>query len=314
MQNYKKDTIVVSRDALCDKALNLIETQGFPVVIADDIKGVEHQNKKVRLSLSSAVKADVAADPDEASGAQIVPSGAHRGCLPPLGAQSEPSEASKETDQNADPNAVIQKTGETKPLFTPSSAFFSSGSMGNGKFMQAAVALSTLSGPTVTMPADKGVGASVAAETNSASAHVPVSAEAFTVPTNADAPAAAETPKSAVMTTAVTGLAATTHAPVATKPNPPKKPPTAYLLFSASIRAGLKEQNPGATLGSLAKISGAMWADMEKSDKAPFVSQAEAAQRSYTDAMKAYVEQHGPVLAKVNKRKQEEAQLGDENM
>lgn len=213
MQNYKKDTIVVSRDALCDKALNLIETQGFPVVIADDIKGVEHQNKKVRLSLSSAVKADVAADPDEASGAQIVPSGA----------QSEPSEASKETDQNADPNAVIQKTGETKPLFTPSSAFFSSGSMGNGKFMQAAVALSTLSGPTVTMPADKGVGASVAAETNSASAHVPVSAEAFTVPTNADAPAAAETPKSAVMTTAVTGLAATTHAPVATKPNPPKK-------------------------------------------------------------------------------------------
>jgi len=68
----------------------------------------------------------------------------------------------------------------------------------------------------------------------------------------------------------------------------PKRPQTAYFLFTAARRAAVKEANPDAKVTEIAKLLGAEWKALSAEEKAPFVEKAETAKAAYTAAMATY--------------------------
>jgi len=68
----------------------------------------------------------------------------------------------------------------------------------------------------------------------------------------------------------------------------PKRPQTAYFLFTAARRAAVKEANPEAKVTEIAKLLGAEWKALSVEEKAPFVAKAEEAKAAYTAAMATY--------------------------
>jgi hypothetical protein len=60
----------------------------------------------------------------------------------------------------------------------------------------------------------------------------------------------------------------------------PKKPPTAFVLFSAEHRPTIVKAHPGASFGDVAKMVGKAWREAEPSEKLKFSKQAEVAKRA----------------------------------
>ena len=78
----------------------------------------------------------------------------------------------------------------------------------------------------------------------------------------------------------------------------PKKPQSAFFLFSASKRPELMEksraENDGKVdIGAIGKALGALWGEMTEEEKAPFAKQQLEAAAAYEDAMKKYVAEGG---------------------
>jgi hypothetical protein len=48
---------------------------------------------------------------------------------------------------------------------------------------------------------------------------------------------------------------------------PPKRPPTAYMMFTSERRQKAKEDNPHSTFGELGKILGELWAKLPDPQK-----------------------------------------------
>jgi hypothetical protein len=53
-------------------------------------------------------------------------------------------------------------------------------------------------------------------------------------------------------------------------PNAPKRPMSAYFLFMNAERAGVRKENPEASIGEIAKIMGKMWGEIAPADKTKF--------------------------------------------
>jgi len=51
----------------------------------------------------------------------------------------------------------------------------------------------------------------------------------------------------------------------------PKRATTAFFFYTADIRPQVKEENPGLSVGELAKIHGKMWKALSDEDKAPYL-------------------------------------------
>ncbi|KAG7461804.1 hypothetical protein MATL_G00194980 [Megalops atlanticus] len=71
-------------------------------------------------------------------------------------------------------------------------------------------------------------------------------------------------------------------------PNAPKRPPSAFFLFCSEHRSALKNENPGITIGEIAKKLGEMWAKQSAKDKAPFEQKAAKLREKYEKEVAAY--------------------------
>jgi len=71
-------------------------------------------------------------------------------------------------------------------------------------------------------------------------------------------------------------------------PNAPKQPMNAYMLYSNSIRAKIREENPGMSLGDVAKEIGSRYKTISADEKAKWQGKADAAKEVYKNEMAKY--------------------------
>jgi hypothetical protein len=71
-------------------------------------------------------------------------------------------------------------------------------------------------------------------------------------------------------------------------PNAPKRPMSAYFLYSNAIRNSVKEQNPDAKFGDIAKIISAQYKELTESELAGWQKKADADKERYQAEMEAY--------------------------
>ena len=70
--------------------------------------------------------------------------------------------------------------------------------------------------------------------------------------------------------------------------NAPKRPLSAFFLFSDVHRAKIKEQNPAFSIFDVSKELGKLWAEMDSNEKAKFKMEATEAKTKYDVEMSAY--------------------------
>ncbi|KAJ3162682.1 Non-histone chromosomal protein 6 [Geranomyces michiganensis] len=73
-------------------------------------------------------------------------------------------------------------------------------------------------------------------------------------------------------------------------PNAPKKPLSAFMIFSQENRARIKDENPEATFGQIGKLLGAAWKDLNDEDRATYTSKQEKAKKQYENDVASYKE------------------------
>ena len=71
-------------------------------------------------------------------------------------------------------------------------------------------------------------------------------------------------------------------------PNAPKRPLSAFLMFSQAVRADIKASMPHLTFSELATEIGSQWRSLCAEDKQPYLAAAEKNKALYTEEMKAY--------------------------
>ncbi|KAL4426532.1 hypothetical protein ABPG77_008390 [Micractinium sp. CCAP 211/92] len=71
-------------------------------------------------------------------------------------------------------------------------------------------------------------------------------------------------------------------------PNAPKRATTAYFYYQQDHRQRVKEANPGAGIGDIAKLLGAEWKALTAEEKAPYEERARADKARYEQEQAAY--------------------------
>jgi hypothetical protein len=76
------------------------------------------------------------------------------------------------------------------------------------------------------------------------------------------------------------------------KSDKPKRPTTAYLIFSNDNRDSIKEKNPNMKVTDIAKVLGGMWREMGDDEKQPYVDRAEQEKERYHRELKEWEHEH----------------------
>ncbi|XP_028832101.1 high mobility group protein B2a [Denticeps clupeoides] len=71
-------------------------------------------------------------------------------------------------------------------------------------------------------------------------------------------------------------------------PNAPKRPPSAFFLFCSDHRPKVKGENPGITIGEIAKKMGEMWSKLGSKEKTPYEQKAQKLKEKYDKDIAAY--------------------------
>jgi len=71
-------------------------------------------------------------------------------------------------------------------------------------------------------------------------------------------------------------------------PNAPKRPPSAFFVFCSDHRPKIKEDNPGISIGDIAKKLGVMWSTQTPKDKQPYEAKAGKLKEKYEKDVAAY--------------------------
>ncbi|XP_028295773.1 high mobility group protein B2a [Gouania willdenowi] len=71
-------------------------------------------------------------------------------------------------------------------------------------------------------------------------------------------------------------------------PNAPKRPPSAFFVFCSEFRPKVKEENPGISIGDIAKKLGELWSTQTPKDKVPYEAKAGKLKEKYEKDMAAY--------------------------
>ncbi|ORZ39441.1 high mobility group box domain-containing protein [Catenaria anguillulae PL171] len=84
-----------------------------------------------------------------------------------------------------------------------------------------------------------------------------------------------------------------TRRPRATKkaakdPNKPKRPMTAFFIFSGEHRDEVKKANPDLKVGQIAKVLGERWRALSDAEKAKYQVKVDAEKKRYDAEMEAY--------------------------
>lgn len=83
--------------------------------------------------------------------------------------------------------------------------------------------------------------------------------------------------------------------PQAKDPNAPKRPNTAYILFSNEIRAETKAANPQANQKEIVTLIGQKWKALSREDKKVYEDRYFADKERYDEELRAYRATHGQV-------------------
>lgn len=73
-------------------------------------------------------------------------------------------------------------------------------------------------------------------------------------------------------------------------PNAPKKPLSAFMIFSGENRAKILEANPGTSFGDTGRLLGEAWKKLNDSQRSVFTKKATEAKTKYTVDFAAYTE------------------------
>ena len=71
-------------------------------------------------------------------------------------------------------------------------------------------------------------------------------------------------------------------------PNAPKRNMSAYFLFSVDIRPQVKQENPDAAFGDIARIISAQYKALDEKERAKWDAKAQADKERYQREMEAY--------------------------
>ncbi|KAI8923664.1 high mobility group box domain-containing protein [Entophlyctis helioformis] len=71
-------------------------------------------------------------------------------------------------------------------------------------------------------------------------------------------------------------------------PNAPKKPLSAFMIFSQENRAKIKEDNPEASFGEIGKLLGAAWRELSEKGKQVYNEKAEEDKGRYERDVASY--------------------------
>jgi len=99
-------------------------------------------------------------------------------------------------------------------------------------------------------------------------------------------------------------------------PNAPKRPPSAFFVFSADFRPKVKGETPGLSIGDVAKRLGEMWNNLSSEDKQPYEKKAAKLKEKYEKDIAAYrAKGTTPTKApaKVEKKEEEDDDDDDED-
>jgi structure-specific recognition protein 1 len=77
--------------------------------------------------------------------------------------------------------------------------------------------------------------------------------------------------------------------------NAPKRPMTAFILFSNEYRTKVVSENPGSSIGDVAKILGAKWKEITEQEKKIFEAKAAQDKLRYQAEMEVYAKSGGAV-------------------
>jgi len=72
----------------------------------------------------------------------------------------------------------------------------------------------------------------------------------------------------------------------------PRRPLTAYMLFSKSKRGEIKENNPNVSFGEIGKLLGSAWQLLNQEDRKPYEEEAQGLKAAYVEEVKKYKETH----------------------
>ncbi|MCJ8730200.1 hypothetical protein PDJAM_G00181450 [Pangasius djambal] len=71
-------------------------------------------------------------------------------------------------------------------------------------------------------------------------------------------------------------------------PNAPKRPPSAFFIFCSDHRPKVKSENPGISIGDVAKKLGDQWSKLSAKDKTPYEQKAVKLKEKYEKDVAAY--------------------------
>ena len=90
---------------------------------------------------------------------------------------------------------------------------------------------------------------------------------------------------------------------------PPKRPPTAYMLFTSDHRHQAKQENPHCSFGELGKRLGELWAKLPENEKAVYKERASKEMEAYKVDLaewKRNFPKHAQMLNDEKKRKRQD--------
>ena len=82
------------------------------------------------------------------------------------------------------------------------------------------------------------------------------------------------------------------------KPAPPKKPMSAYFLFTNDMREKYKTKYPGKKVTELAKLMSEGYREMSEKERQTFEERAKKLKEAYEKDIAAYVAKYGPIPKK----------------
>eukprot|EP01156_Anaeramoeba_ignava_P003509 Anaeramoba_ignava/a222918_17.p1 GENE.a222918_17~~a222918_17.p1 ORF type:complete len:188 (-),score=69.37 a222918_17:213-776(-) len=74
------------------------------------------------------------------------------------------------------------------------------------------------------------------------------------------------------------------------KPEEPKRPLNAYILFAEDVRERITKENPNISLGKLGKLTGEEWRALDSESKKIYFERSREEQRKYNQKMQEYKE------------------------
>ena len=92
-----------------------------------------------------------------------------------------------------------------------------------------------------------------------------------------------------------------------TKKEGPKKPITAFMAFSSAMRASVKEKNPSASFGEIAKIVGQDWKNLSESEKNKYNKLVDEDKKRYERELANFKPSEKAVVSKVTAAKKSAA-------